>query len=534
MQNLVNNTIHRFLNILGLKTINNQFLFSYLLIFVMALVSSITLYFSLDSSADAINLAGRQRMLSQRLGKEALLVGQKVEDQAIVQKTIDLFESSHQKLMKGVVKDNFPAITDKNIIQQMGEVSSVWQSYKVSVLSYIKQPNNIDLLKIKTSSIIVLKGMHTVVGLMAKKTNEAAMRQLYIALSTSIAILILVFFSRQYGMRTLMKQFTLLKECLQCVRGGDFSNPLEINSLMQDNEVGELYGAYNTMLVNVGALLQEVKHSVEEVKSSVTEVRTSSGETTSGVTEQDYEIKKISASISEMSQAISQVADTALNSAQSVDETKKVADQGYSIVQESDSNINELLVQIDNTANVLKILEKDSQEVGQVLSVITNIAEQTNLLALNAAIEAARAGEQGRGFAVVADEVRTLAQRTQESTGEIRRIIESLQAQSYKAVKTMEVSQVKVKDTVEENSKATAILKVISQSVTQVSEQMNYIASASEEQSLSAKDIDSATHSMSNVAQQTSSSAQALIQASDDIDVQMSNLEAMLHKFRHQ
>ena len=287
MQGFVNIIVHRLLNILGLKTINSQFLFSYLLIFVLALVSTITLYFSLESSADAINTAGRQRMLSQRLIKEALLVGQ------------------------------------------------------------------------------------------------------------------------------------------------------------------------------------------------------------------------------------------------------NVADQGYVIVQKSYPNVNELLGQIDNTASVLKVLEKDSQEVSQVLSVITSIAEQTNLLALNAAIEAARAGEQGRGFAVVADEVRTLAQRTQESTGEIRRIIESLQTQSDKAVKAMATSQVKVNETVAENSQATEILKAISQSVTQVNEQMSYIAKSSEEQSVSAKDIDSATHSISDVAQQTSSSVQALLQASDDIDVQMANLETMIHKFKH-
>ena len=371
------------------------------------------------------------------------------------------------------------------------------------------------------------------VGMMAEKANEKALNQLYIALSTSVIILILVFLGRQYGMRTLMFQFTLLKERLQRVSMGDFSSPLEIDTLTQDNEIGELYDAYNTMLLNVGALLKEVERSVEEVKSSVTEVRTSSGDTSSGVTEQGHEIKKISASISEMSQAVTLVAETALNSAQSADETKKVADQGYAIVQKSYSNVNELLGQIDNTASVLKVLEKDSQEVSQVLSVITSIAEQTNLLALNAAIEAARAGEQGRGFAVVADEVRTLAQRTQESTGEIRRIIESLQTQSDKAVKAMATSQVKVNETVEENSQATEILKAISQSVTQVNEQMSYIAKSSEEQSVSAKDIDSATHSISDVAQQTSSSVQALLQASDDIDVQMANLETMIHKFKH-
>lgn len=533
MQEFLNVAVHRILGFMGLKTINSQFLFSYLLIFVLALISTATLYYSLESSADAINLAGRQRMLSQRLAKEALLVGQGIENQATVQKTIDLFESSQQKLMNGAAAENFPAITDKTIIAQMKVVNSKWQAYKLTIQAYIKQPSEKELREIKALSLVVLKNMHKSVGMMAKKANESALNQLYIAFGTSILILILVFLGRQFGMRTLMRQFLLLKERLQCVSVGDFSQELAINSLSRDNEIGELYEAYNVMLERVGTLLHGVERSVEEVKQSVTDVRKSSSETTDGVTEQGHEIGKISTSISEMSLAISQSADTALSSTESVIQTKKVADEGYNAVQKSYNNANELSGQMDNTASVLKVLEQDSQEVSQVLSVITSIAEQTNLLALNAAIEAARAGEQGRGFAVVADEVRTLAQRTQESTEAIRKIIESLQSQSDKAVKAMADSQIKVKETVEENSKATEILQDISQSVTLVSDQMKLIASASEEQSQSAQAIDSATHSISSVAQQTSASAQALIQASDDIDVQMSELESMIHKFKH-
>lgn len=534
MQSFINLLVHRFLSLLGLKTINSQFLFSYTLIFVLALVSTSTLYFSLESSADAINVAGRQRMLSQRLAKEALLVGQKVENQSSVQKTIDLFESSHAKLINGDAKENFPAIKDKEIIQQMAVVKEKWQAYKSSVESYINKPNKKALEEIKNLSPLVLKNMHKAVGMMAKNANETALNQLYIALGTSIAILFLVFLGRQFGMRTLMLQFTLLKERLKCVSVGDFSRPLDIDDLTKDNEIGELYDAYNIMLDKVGHLLQGVDRSVEQVKQSVSKVRTASSNTTAGINEQGEEIRTISTSISAMSQAVSQVAETALQSSQSADETRNIADQGYSVIQKSHTNVRELSAQMDDTASVLSVLENDSQEVSQVLSVITSIAEQTNLLALNAAIEAARAGEQGRGFAVVADEVRTLAQRTQESTEEIRKIIESLQNQSDKAVKAMANSQVKVKETVEENARATDILQTISQSITQVSEQMSNIARASEEQSQSAQEIDSATVSITQLAQQTSSDSQALIQVSNDIDVQMSHLEDMVHKFKHQ
>ena len=534
MQSFINQIVHRLLNLVGLKTINSQFLFSYLLIFVLALVSTGTLYFSLESSADAINVAGRQRMLSQRLAKEVLLVDRKVENQVVVQKTIDLFESSHKKLINGDASEKFPAITDKAILAQMDIVKVKWSEYKSAIESYLKEPNSEALNDIKTLSVVVLKNMHKAVGMMAKEANQTAMQQLYIAFGTSIAILFLVFLGRQYGMKTLMQQFHLLKGRLQCVSVGDFSRPLELDELSKDNEIGELYEAYNTMLEKVGDLLQGVDRSVERVKQSVSEVREASDHTSSGVSAQGSEIATISSTISAMSEAVSSVAATALNSVQSVDETKDVANQGNTAIQRSYTNVNALLTQIDDTAHVLIELEKDSQEVSQVLSVITSIAEQTNLLALNAAIEAARAGEQGRGFAVVADEVRTLAQRTQESTEEIRKIIESLQSQSDKAVKAMTASQEKAKETVEENSKATQILKTITESVASVSEQMNQIARASEEQSLSAKNVDEATHSIATVAQKTLTASEALTQASNDIEVQMGELEGMVHKFKHQ
>jgi methyl-accepting chemotaxis protein len=167
-----------------------------------------------------------------------------------------------------------------------------------------------------------------------------------------------------------------------------------------------------------------------------------------------------------------------------------------------------LAEQIENTANVIHQLEEDSENIGKVLDVIKGIAEQTNLLALNAAIEAARAGEQGRGFAVVADEVRTLAGRTQESTAEINQVIEKLQLGSQKAVDVMNKSREDAQSVVEQATQAGTSLSVISTAVERINDMSSQIASAAEQQNSTAEEINRNITNISELGQETTSGAQ--------------------------
>jgi methyl-accepting chemotaxis protein len=194
--------------------------------------------------------------------------------------------------------------------------------------------------------------------------------------------------------------------------------------------------------------------------------------------------------------------------------------------------MNALAGEVERAAGVIMKVEKDSESIGTVMQVIRDIAEQTNLLALNAAIEAARAGEQGRGFAVVADEVRTLASRTQASTEEIDQVIKTLQGATREAVQVMEASRDKARTGVDQASEAGKSLASISGAVDKITEMGTQIASAAEEQSAVVEEISRNVTSISEVASQTAEGSRQLAAASNELAGLSAELQALVGRFR--
>ena len=527
MRSTISYLIQKLLHGIGIRTLDGQYLFSYLLIFIFALATAASLYLSLGSDANAINIAGRQRMLSQRVAKEVLMAAQAVENRAKVQGTIDLFEASHRQLLEGDAEAGIAAIEHPAIRQQLEKVGGLWNSYREGLHAYLDNPDKQRLVFLHTQSPRVLKEMHKAVNMMAAEANLAVRNNQILALGMTGGILLLVILGRMFGITLLIQNIEKLKQNLGAVAEGDFSRTVSIGDRDKSNEIGEIFAAYNTMLEQIGGLVAGVNQAVGDVSIGAEQVSSASVNTSEGMRRQHSDIDQVATAMNEMAATVKEVAGNAGHAAEAAKGAHQEARLGQEIVTTTLSSINNMAQQVEEAAGVMGQLNADTQEVGQVLEVIKGIAEQTNLLALNAAIEAARAGEQGRGFAVVADEVRTLAQRTQQSTEEIRAIIERLQTQSQKAVTTIEQSQAQTAESVEKTAEAGEARDKITSAVITINDMNNQIATAVEEQGLVAGEMDQRITSIADAADASTREAEQTAAAVKDIVEQMQRLQQL-------
>lgn len=310
---------------------------------------------------------------------------------------------------------------------------------------------------------------------------------------------------------------------------GDLTLRLSVSGT---DEIGQLALSFNGFISKIQAVIREVTASTSQLSAAAEEMSMITGETRSGVQRQQSETALVATAINEMSSTVHEVASNAESAAAGASKADNQAEQGKQIVSLTMSSIRKLASEVETAANVINQLEKDSESIGSVLEVIRGIAEQTNLLALNAAIEAARAGEQGRGFAVVADEVRSLASRTQESTQEIQGMIERLQKGSRNAVTAMEAGQGQAQLTMEQASQAEISLNEISAAVAQINEMNAHIAEASRQQGEVAEEINKNIVNIKQVADDSANGADQLSTASQEMANLAVNLENQVSHFK--
>lgn len=312
---------------------------------------------------------------------------------------------------------------------------------------------------------------------------------------------------------------------------GDGDLTLRLNVSGKD-EIGQLATSFNGFITKMQEVIREVTASTSQLSAAAEEMSMITGETRTGVQRQQSETALVATAINEMSSTVHEVANNAETAASGASQADNQAEQGKQIVSSTVSSIRTLASEVETASNVISQLEKDSEGIGSVLEVIRGIAEQTNLLALNAAIEAARAGEQGRGFAVVADEVRNLASRTQESTQEIQEMIERLQKGSRDAVTAMEAGQEQANQTVEQASKAESSLQEISSAVAQINEMNAHIAEASRQQGEVVEEVNKNIINITQVADDSATGADQLATASQEMANLAVNLENQVSHFK--
>ncbi|HEY1029228.1 MAG TPA: methyl-accepting chemotaxis protein [Pseudomonas sp.] len=520
----------RLLSAIGLRTLNQQFLFSYALMFLLAVVASVALYLSMSVSPETINVAGAQRMLSQKMTKEALLLREGVLPPATLEATMAQFDAAHRDLLSGNAVRNISAIAEPNVQAQMNKVGGLWQGFRVQLQRMVAGDSAVDLKALEQQSVELLREMNQAVGLMANHAEGSQRRQMWLAFGCVLGILALVVLGRQFGLRPLMHNLNAVEGALTRVGSGDFTRALD--GQHGDNEIGRIFAGYNRMQEQVRGLLAEVKHSGERTEEHVGSVVGAARSAGDGVRRQYEDLDQVATAMNEMSATVAEVARHAAHAAESARSADGCAQSGRHVVQRSAAQIAELVEQLRRSGEQVQRLEAETSGVGKVLEVITGIAEQTNLLALNAAIEAARAGEAGRGFAVVADEVRTLASRTQQSTGEIQAIIQRLQGGARDAVLAMQQSATLADDNLSHIRQASDALETIVGAVDGINALNAQIATAAEQQSQVAQEIDQRVTHISSLAERSQGETESVVQVSAQIQDEVQQLNTQLGRFR--
>lgn len=300
----------------------------------------------------------------------------------------------------------------------------------------------------------------------------------------------------------------------------------------KSDELGQLGKYFNLFVRKIHDIILEVGGSAREVASASTEIAASSEEMAQGMSQQAQQVTQISSAIEEMSASVVEVAKKSAEAAGNAESSGKVAQEGGQIVLETVTGMESINEAVSAGAASVTELGKRSEQIGQIIEVINDIADQTNLLALNAAIEAARAGEHGRGFAVVADEVRKLADRTTKATDEIAASIQAIQQETTQAVDRMNTGTQQVTVGVEKATAAGESLKKIVASAQNVASMIQSIAAAAEEQSSASEEISRNVESISAVTRQATEGANQAASAATQLSSKAEQLQALVGRFK--
>ncbi|PBQ09768.1 methyl-accepting chemotaxis protein [Pseudomonas congelans] len=360
----------------------------------------------------------------------------------------------------------------------------------------------------------------------ANKEKDSAVTQL---LTVAVIVLLLGIFAAILITRQITRPLDSTVIAARRIADGDLTNDL---STTRQDELGLLQNTMQHMTVSLRTLIGGISNGVTQIATAAEELSAVSEQTSAGVTQQKLEVDQVATAMNQMASTVQEVAQNTEDASQAARQASDRAAHGSSVVQNATREISQLAGEVGQLGQAMQRLIQDSDKIGGVIDVIKAVAEQTNLLALNAAIEAARAGEQGRGFAVVADEVRSLAQRTQSSTTEIEALIKSLQDGTGAASELMNASRQRTEGTVALARQAEESLLEITHSIVTIEQMSQQISAAAEEQSAVTDEINRSVISVRDIADQSATATEQSAASTVELARLGSNLQDMVARFR--
>jgi len=343
-----------------------------------------------------------------------------------------------------------------------------------------------------------------------------------------VSILIAIFIAR-FTLTSITRPLARVNDILNIVSSGDLSRKLDETG---KDEFAQLSKNCNLLIDSLRNLIESIVNRSSQLAAAAEQTSAVTADSTTAIAEQRSQVEQAASATTEMSSTAQSVLSSVNDALGEIKQADDEAERVKVISARNRKTIEQLAAEVDTAAQVINQLQQDSASIGGILDVIRGIAEQTNLLALNAAIEAARAGEQGRGFAVVADEVRTLASRTQQSTSEIQTMIEALQTGAVDAVTVMDIGKSKASDCVNQSEEAEKALETITHAVHEAFDRSSQIASAAEEQSVVAHEISENLESIVTIAEQTTAGSQQTAASSSEVARLAEELQQSVQEFK--
>ncbi|WVV60434.1 methyl-accepting chemotaxis protein [Pseudomonas batumici] len=489
---------------------------------------------SIKSLDDLTQLTLRQRVLSYRL-----LTNRAADEQ---QKILDLFTLRNQQIGKAqalyekLINSPQERTAYDQYVQVLGQYRQLEERMKSlsrnNQLSELTTLINTELLANSEQLNNVLAKLVEINTRQSDDSHQQASDDYASAFDLVVSLLVvatgLTFLFAWLLTNSITRPIADALNAAEQIAEGDLTRPIKVEG---SDEAGRLLQAMAKMQQKLRDTLQRISGSATQLASAAEELNSVTDESARGLVQQNNEIEQAATAVNEMTSAVEEVARNAVSTSEASKNATASAGDGRDLVQETVGAIERMSSDVQSTATLIGDLAKESQDIGKVLDVIRGLADQTNLLALNAAIEAARAGEAGRGFAVVADEVRALAHRTQQSTSEIERMIGSIQGGTEQAVNSMRNSTDRAESTLNIAKGAGVALDTINTAIIEINERNLVIASAAEEQAQVAREVDRNLVNIRDLSVQSATGANQTSAASSELSRLAVDLNSMVARF---